>query len=65
VFSRQPGTGAFDVELVAAPGAAPQPAAKGFLRLTNRDWALLGLGAAAVILAVVVGLVVALFLKPA
>ena len=47
------------VELVAAP----QPAPQGLLRLTNRDWLLLGLGAGAVILAGVVGLVLAMMLR--
>jgi serine/threonine protein kinase len=58
---------AFDVELVPtapAPAPAPQAAPRGFLRLTNRDWLLLGLGAGAVIVAAVIGLVVALVVRP-
>ncbi len=52
----------FDVELVAAPPpqAAPDAApAKGRFRLTNRDWLLLGLGAGSVILAGVLGVILA------
>ncbi len=54
----------FDVDLVptVAPPAVPVPAKGGF-RLSNRDWILLGVGAASVILAGVVGIVLANVLR--
>jgi eukaryotic-like serine/threonine-protein kinase len=52
-----------DVELVPAapPQLAPAPQKKGLL--SNRDWLMLGVGAGAVILAVVLGLVLANMLR--
>jgi hypothetical protein len=59
-----------DVELVTMPGAAVPPPAPRIsipfltnLNLSRRDWILLGAGGSAVILAVIVGMVVALSLR--
>jgi serine/threonine protein kinase len=52
------GAAAFDVELVPAT-----PPARGKFRLSNRDWLLLGIGAGSVVLAGVVGFVLATALR--
>jgi serine/threonine protein kinase len=59
----------FDVELVAIPGNTPVASARApesgkTLGLTHREWALAGLGAAALTIAILIGVVIAWLLRP-
>jgi hypothetical protein len=58
----------FDVELVPLPGAGPpappqSPQGQKSFGLTGREWLLMGVGAAALTIAVIVGVVIALMVR--